>query len=118
MSFLSKLFGGGSGGQDGGGKASASAAAEDEYKGFMIKATPMAVGGEHQLAGTIEKQIRRRSSRRYKFVARRPASTREEAATRALDKGTQLDRRAGRQAVPLSDAPLPAAGLVGLYRAG
>jgi hypothetical protein len=85
MSFLSKLFGGGSGGQDGGGKA----AAEEEYKGFVIKATPTAAGSEHQLAGTIEKQIGG-ELKSYRFVRADRLSTREEAALRAIAKGKQL----------------------------
>lgn len=85
MSFLSKLFGGGSGGQDGGGKA----AAEEEYKGFVIKATPTAVGSEHQLAGTIEKTIAG-ELKSYRFVRADRLSTRDEAATRAIAKGKQL----------------------------
>lgn len=85
MSFLSKLFGGGERAETGPAKA----AAEDEYKGFVIKAVPMAVGGEHQLAGTIEKQFGT-EVKIYKFVRADRLSTREEAASRALDKGRQI----------------------------
>jgi len=85
MSFLKSLFGGGKSAEAGPAKA----VAEDEYKGFMIKATPMAVGGEHQLAGTIEKQFGG-ETKSYKFVRADRLSTREEAASRALDKGRQI----------------------------
>jgi hypothetical protein len=87
MSFLSRLFGSG-GGQDGGGKA-AKAAAEEEYKGYLIKATPTAVGGEHQLAGTIEKEVGG-ALKTHTFVRADRLSTREEAASRAIAKGKQL----------------------------
>lgn len=87
MSFLKSLFGGGGGKSADAGPAKP--AAEDEYKGFVIKATPMQVGGEHQLAGTIEKQIGG-EAKTYKFVRADRLSTREEAAARALDKGRQL----------------------------
>jgi hypothetical protein len=86
MSFLSRLFGGG-GSQDGG--KDAKAAATEDYKGFTIKATPMAVGGEFQLAGVIEKEMggERKS---YKFVRADRLSSRDEAASRTIDKGRQL----------------------------
>jgi hypothetical protein len=89
MSFLSKLFGGG----EAGGKAAeagpAKAAAEEEYKGFVIRATPMPVGSEHQLAGTIEKTVGG-EVKSYKFVRADRLSSRDEAAARAIDKGKQL----------------------------
>jgi hypothetical protein len=88
MSFLSKLFGGGSGGEDGGGKT-AKAAAQEEYKGFVIKATPTAVGSEHQLAGSIEKTVGG-ELKTYNFVRADRLATRDEAAARAIDKGRQL----------------------------
>ncbi|HTJ56496.1 MAG TPA: HlyU family transcriptional regulator [Devosiaceae bacterium] len=86
MSFLSKLFGGGG---TGGETGPAKPAAEEEYKGFIIKATPMAAGSEHQLAGTIEKQIDG-ELKNYKFVRADRLATRDEAALRAIDKGRQL----------------------------
>jgi len=85
MSFLSKLFGG-SGGADAG---PAKPAAEEEYKGYLIKAVPMQVGGEHQLSGTVEKTIGG-ELRVHRFVRADRLSTRDEAASRAIDKGRQL----------------------------
>lgn len=49
MSFWKSLFGGAP-------KEPAVSPSED-YKGFTIRATPMPVGSEYQLAGTIEKTI-------------------------------------------------------------
>jgi hypothetical protein len=86
MSFLSKLFGGG-GSQDGG--KDAKAAAAEDYKGFTIKATPMVVEREFQLAGVIEKEMGG-ELKSYKFVRADRLSSRDEAASRAIDKGRQL----------------------------
>lgn len=85
MSFLSKLFGGGS---TSGGDAPKTAA-EEEYKGFIIRGTPTAVGSEHQLAGVIEKQVGG-ELKSYSFVRADRLGSRDEAAQRAIDKGKQL----------------------------
>lgn len=85
MSFLKALFGGGK--SEGG--APAKAASQEDYKGFTIKATPTAIGGEHQLAGSIEKQVGG-ELKTYKFVRADRLSSRDEAASRAIDKGRQL----------------------------
>ena len=84
MSFLSKLFGGGA--NDGG---TPKPAAEEEYKGFTIRATPTAVGSEHQLAGVIEKQVGD-ELKSHSFVRADRLGSRDEAAQRAIDKGKQL----------------------------
>jgi len=86
MSFLSKFFGGGAGGTGGG---ASKAAAEEEYKGFTIRATPTAIGSEHQLAGVIEKEVGG-ELKSYNFVRADRLSSRDEAAQRAIDKGKQL----------------------------
>jgi hypothetical protein len=86
MSFLSKLFGGSSSDASAG---PAKAAAEEEYKGFTLKATPTPVGREFQLAGVIEKEIGG-ELKSYTFVRADRLSSRDEAATRAIDKGRQL----------------------------
>ena len=85
MSFLKALFGGSK--SDGAGPAKA--AAQEDYKGFTIKAMPTPLGGEHQLAGLIEKEIAG-ELKSYKFVRADRLSTRDEAAARAIDKGRQL----------------------------
>ncbi len=86
MSFLSKLFGGGAASGE---AAPTKSAAEEEYKGFIIRATPTAVGGEHQLAGVIEKQVGG-ELKSHKFVRADRLGSRDEAAARAIDKGRQL----------------------------
>ena len=85
MSFLSKLFGGG------GGRAAAEpeVAPGEEYKGFTIRATPMSVGGEFQLAGTIEKTVGG-ELKIYKFVRADRMSSRDETVGFALAKGRQI----------------------------
>lgn len=85
MSFLKNLFGGGKGADAGPAKA----AAEEEYKGFLIKATPTPAGSEHQLAGTIEKEIGG-EVKSYRFVRADRLASRDEAASRAIAKGRQL----------------------------
>lgn len=85
MSFLKSLFGGGKGTDAGPAKA----AAEETYKGYLIKATPMAVGGEHQICGTIEKDIGG-ERKAYKFVRADRIGDRDEAASISLAKGRQL----------------------------
>ena len=50
MSFWKNLFGGGEPKQ-------AAPEPGEEYKGFTIRPTPMAVGSEFQLSGRIEKEI-------------------------------------------------------------
>jgi len=86
MSFLKALFGGGRKSAGGG---AAKAAAEEEYKGFLIKATPTPIGSEHQLAGTIEKEVGG-ELKTYRFVRADRLGSRDEAASRALVKGRQL----------------------------
>jgi hypothetical protein len=85
MSFLKSLFGGGKSAEAGPAKA----AAEESYKGYLIKATPMAVGSEHQLCGTIDKEIGG-EMKSYRFVRADRLTSREDAAAMALAKGRQL----------------------------
>jgi len=84
VSFWKNLFGGGSGGE-----AEAAPAPGEEYKGFIVRATPMAVGGEFQLSGTIEKEIDG-TLQTYKFVRADRMSSRDEAVSFALAKGRQI----------------------------
>lgn len=82
MSFWKSLFGGGE-------AKSAAPAPGEEYKGYMIRPTPMAVGREHQLAGRIEKEIDG-ELKTYDFVRADRLSSRDEAASFALAKGRQI----------------------------
>lgn len=84
MSFWKSLFGGG-----GGAPAEPVPSPGEEYKGFIVRATPMAVGSEYQLAGTIEKTVGG-ELRSYKFVRADRMSSRDEAVSFALAKGRQI----------------------------
>jgi len=84
MSFLSKLFGGGTSGS-----SEPTPAPGEEYKGFTIRATPMSVGREYQLCGTLEKTIGG-ELKTYKFVRADRMSSRDEAVSFALAKGRQI----------------------------
>lgn len=95
MSFLKSLFGGGKSAEPGPAKA----AAEEEYKGFLIKATPTAAGSEFQLAGTIEKEVGG-ERKTYTFVRADRLSSRDEAASRAIAKGRQLIDEQGERLFP------------------
>lgn len=81
MSFWKNLFGGG-----GGGAAEPAPAPGEDYKGFIIRATPMSVGSEYQLCGVIEKQIDG-ELKSYKFVRADRMSSRDDAVAFALAKG-------------------------------
>ena len=80
MSFWKNLFGGG-----GGAAAEAAPAPGEEYKGFTVRATPMSVGSEYQLAGMIEKEIAG-ELKSYKFVRADRMSSRDDAVALALNK--------------------------------
>ena len=54
-----------------------------------MRATPMSVGSEYQLAGTIEKTIGD-ELKTYQFVRADRMSSRDEAASFALAKGRQI----------------------------
>lgn len=84
MSFLKSLFGR---------KETAPAAPVElksaEHKGFTIRAMPFQEGGQHQLAGVIEKEIDGElKSHRFIRADRFPGA--QEAAEFALVKGRQL----------------------------
>lgn len=80
MSFWKNLFGGG------GNQAEPAPAPGEEYKGFIIRATPMSVGSEYQLSGTIEKEIGG-ELKLHKFVRADRMSSRDDAVAFALAKG-------------------------------
>jgi hypothetical protein len=80
MSFWKNLFGGG-----GGEAAAPETGPGEEYKGFVIRATPMPVGSEYQLSGTIEKNIGG-EVKSYKFVRADRMSSRDDAISLGLAK--------------------------------
>lgn len=82
MSFLKSLFGGGKPG-------GAATGASTEHKGFTITAAPYQEGGQWQLAGVISREIAG-ERREKRFVRADRFAAREEAESRALDKGRQL----------------------------
>jgi hypothetical protein len=84
MSFWKNLFGGGQAE-----KAAPQVAPGEEYKGFTIRATPMPVGGEFQLAGTIEKHVGG-ELKTYQFVRADRMSSRDDAVSLALGKGRMI----------------------------
>lgn len=87
MSFLKSLFGGGKNAGDEAGAEKA--VAEETYKEFRIKATPMAAGGEHQVCGVIEKEIGG-EMKSYRFVRADKMSSRDDAAAMSLAKARQI----------------------------
>lgn len=82
MSFWKNLFGGGE-------AKEAAPAPGEEYKGFTIRATPMSVGSEYQLAGRIEKEVDG-ELKVHDFVRADRLSSRDEAASFALAKARQI----------------------------
>lgn len=86
MSFLKSLFGGG---KSDGAASGDKALAEEDYKGFTLKAVAMSAGSEHQLAGAIEKEIGG-ELKTYKFVRADKFASREDATAMSLAKGRQL----------------------------
>lgn len=83
MSFWKNLFGGGGEAKD------AAPPSGEEYKGFTIRATPMSVGSEYQLAGRIEKEIGG-ELKVHEFVRADRLSSRDEATRFALAKARQI----------------------------
>ncbi len=85
MSFLKSLFGR----KEPTTEAPAGPLKSAEYKGFTIHATPFVEGGQHQLAGVIEKEIDGEvKSHRFIRADRFPAA--DQAADFAIVKGRQL----------------------------
>ena len=85
MSFLKSLFGGKGGERSGAAKAGAT----EEYNGFVIRAAPQAQGGEHILAGSVEKEIGG-ELKSHTFIRADRFSSRDDAEAAALRKGKQL----------------------------
>jgi hypothetical protein len=80
MSFWKSLFGAG-----GSAPKEAAPAPGEDYKGFTLRATPLPVGSEFQLAGQIEKTIGG-ELKVHKFVRADRLSSRDEAVNFALAK--------------------------------
>ena len=87
MSFLKSLFGGGK--SDDAAKGDKAPLAQEDYKGFTLKAVAMSAGSEHQLAGAIEKEING-ELKTYSFVRADKFTSREDATAMSLAKGRQL----------------------------
>ena len=83
--FFNKLFGGGK--SDGGDRAAAADGVE--YRGHMIRPTPMKAGAQFQTAGVIEKEIDG-VLKTYRFVRVDKHSSREDAVALIVIKGQQI----------------------------
>jgi hypothetical protein len=82
MSFLKSLFGGG--------KPKAEPPAKSiEHKGFIVRATPYADGGQFQTCGVVAKEIGG-EMKEYRFIRADRFASREEAEAFALRKGCQI----------------------------
>ena len=86
VSFLKKLFGGGAAAD---GAGSAAAADSVEYKGHLIRPTPMKQGSHYQTAGTIEKEVGG-SLKSYRFVRVDKHTSRDDAVALIIIKGQQI----------------------------
>lgn len=86
MTFLKSLFGGnGEDKTEGAGKV----LAEEEYKGFTIRATEMKAGGEFQLSGVIEKTVGG-ELKTHRFIRADRLGSQEQAAQLGLAKARQI----------------------------
>ena len=94
MSFLKKLFGGG---DDGAARAPGKPTVDgqEEYEGYLIKATLMRSGGEYQIAGTIEKEVDG-ETKTYSFVRADKYTDKDDCAAATLGKGRQIIKEQGR----------------------
>ena len=84
MSFLKKLFGLG-----GGGAAQDQGAPPEQYKGFLIRATPFEDNGAFQLCGVISKEIDGQA-KEHTFIRADRLPSREAAESMALSKARQI----------------------------
>ena len=91
MSFLKKLFGGGAE------KAPAEPVvdAQEEFEGFMIKATPMKEGGEFQIRGTVEKEVGG-ETKVHTFIRADKFASKDDCVATTLAKGRQIIKEQGR----------------------
>ncbi|MCX5515707.1 hypothetical protein C3941_06345 [Kaistia algarum] len=80
--FLSKLFG-----SKGGSAETIDEATE--YRGHRIRPAPMAVGGQFQVAGFIEKDVNG-VTKSYRFIRVDKHASRDDAVTLIVMKGQQI----------------------------
>jgi hypothetical protein len=84
MSFLKKLFGGG-----GGAAVPPKDMGHEDYKDFMIRATPYKDGGQFQLCGVIEKTINGELKSKQ-YIRADKFSGQDEAVSFTIAKGRQI----------------------------
>lgn len=92
MSFLKKLFGGGGGDKP---AQAPTVDAQEEYEGYLIKATLMQSGGEYQIAGIIEKDVEG-ETKTYSFIRADKYASKDDCAAATLAKGRQIIKEQGR----------------------
>ncbi|WP_127142614.1 HlyU family transcriptional regulator [Pelagibacterium montanilacus] len=85
MSFLKSIFGLGKDDKP----TAPTVDAQEEYEGFTIKVALMQAGGEHQIAGSIEKEIDG-ELRIEKFIRADKFASRDDAIAATLAKGRQI----------------------------
>ena len=83
MSFLKRLFGGGSGG------ASEAAVEPVEHKGYLIRPTPFAEGGQFQTCGVISKEIDG-EVKEHRFIRADRFPSKDDAIDVSLRKAKQM----------------------------
>jgi len=82
MSFLKRLFGGGGAA----GPAAAESSEPLDYKGYVVRATPMKEGGQYQCCGVITREIDGQA-REHRFIRADKFTTLEDAFAVTLRKG-------------------------------
>lgn len=93
MSFWKNLFGGGAAKDE---PAGDKVMEQESYKGFVIKAIEMKVGGELQLAGLIEKDVGG-EPKSYRYIRAERMASRDDLIPLALAKGRQIIDEQGEQ---------------------
>lgn len=83
MSFWKKLFGGG------GAAAEEPAGEPVEYKGFVIRATPFAEGGQYQTCGVISREIGG-EVKEHRFIRADRFASKDDAIETTLRKARQV----------------------------
>jgi hypothetical protein len=84
MSFLKRLFGGSEPKT-----AEPVVVAQEEHKGFIIRATPFKEGGQFQTCGVVSKEIGG-EIKEHRFIRADRFATLEDAVSVSLSKGRQL----------------------------